>query len=83
LQALNFGVRGGFFLCGDFCVFAGVFGKLGAQNVVFCVVNDGQIVVKVWWKMPCKCGAEDVPRFEDLFLVGPVRDSPGSDSDSL
>jgi hypothetical protein len=45
---------------------------MGAQNVVFCVVNDGQIVVNLWWKMPCKCGVENIPSFEDLFLVGPV-----------
>jgi hypothetical protein len=43
-----------FFLRGDFRVFEGVFGKLGAQNVVFCVVNDGGFVVKVWWERPRK-----------------------------
>ena len=57
-----------------FCrVFAGVFEDLGAQNVVFCVVDACKIVVKVWWTMPRKCAAENMPHFEDLFLVGPVR----------
>jgi hypothetical protein len=41
---------GRFFFGGFFSRSSGGFEKTALQNVVFCVVNGGEIVVKVWWK---------------------------------
>jgi hypothetical protein len=50
LQALDFDGPRGFFLGAFFSCFSGGFRENALQNVVFCVVNGGEIVVKVWWK---------------------------------
>jgi hypothetical protein len=47
LQALIF-VAAQVFFCAAIPCFSRGFAILGAQNVVFCVVDDGEIVVKVW-----------------------------------
>jgi hypothetical protein len=72
LQALDLPRCAEFFLRGDFRVFSGGFEKLHAKNVVFWVVNVRKIVVKVWWKTPSETAPKNTPRFEYLFLVGPL-----------
>ena len=56
MQALDFLGERRFFWRGDFAFFQGFLGILGAQNVVFCVVNRGGFVVNSWWKAPLKSG---------------------------
>ena len=68
-----------FFLRGDFAFFAGVFENLGVQNVVFCVVNDGGFVVKVWWKMPLKPSAKNMPMVFEIYF-GPTCGTAGCES---
>jgi hypothetical protein len=55
-------------------VFEGVFENLRAQNVVFCVVNGGGFMVKVWWERPRKGAAKNLPHFQNLFLVRPAQE---------
>jgi hypothetical protein len=42
---------------GRFCFF----GKIGVQNVVFCVVNRGGVVVKAWLETTANRAIENFP----------------------